>query len=153
MIVLRVGDCGVQELQDVPRGRARRVDEYGTRLVDRLAADVVHDEPRLAGRGAHVAGLRADDDLAVSVAAGGRLTRLAGRHLGGAATAPALGLVDLVGLGLLRGLVGSRLVGGVVTRGLGLVLLLTGAARLGLVLGGRVVVGGRRVFLLLARLR
>src|SRR5215203_3572743 len=91
VVVLRVGDCGVQELQDVPRGRARRVDEYGTRLVDRLAADVVDDEPRLARRGADVAGLRADDHLPVAVAARGRLAALAGGHLGGPAAA-ALGL-------------------------------------------------------------
>src|SRR3954451_17910640 len=49
VVVLRVGDCGVQELQDVPRSRARRMDEYGTRLIDRLAADVVDDQACLSG--------------------------------------------------------------------------------------------------------
>ena len=33
VVVLRVGDRGVQKLQDVPRGGARRVREYGTRVV------------------------------------------------------------------------------------------------------------------------
>src|SRR3954463_5438478 len=54
VVVLRVGDGGVQELQDVPRSRARRVDEYCTRLVDVLSADVVDHEARLARRRAYV---------------------------------------------------------------------------------------------------
>src|SRR3954453_20974065 len=69
VVVLRVGDGGVQELQDVPRSRARRVHEYGTRLIDILAADVVDHEPRLAGCVAHVLGARADRDVGVGVAA------------------------------------------------------------------------------------
>src|SRR5215212_5890442 len=68
VVVLRVGDGGVQELQDVPRSRARRVGEYGTRLADILAADVVDHEPRLARRVAHVAGTRADGQVGVDVA-------------------------------------------------------------------------------------
>src|SRR3954447_22381315 len=86
VVVLRVGDCGVQELQDVPRSRARRVHEYGTRLIDILAPDVVDHEPRLAGCVPHVLGARTDRDVGVRVAA---LTALrlaaAGRDLGAAA--------------------------------------------------------------------
>src|SRR2546423_9268071 len=53
VVVLRVGDGGAQELQDVPRSRTRRVDEYGTRLIDVLAAAAVGHEARLARRMAH----------------------------------------------------------------------------------------------------
>src|SRR3954468_19773086 len=69
VVVLRVGDGGVQELQDVPRSRARRMHEYGTRLFDILAADVVDHEPCLAGRVAHVAGARAYGQVGVDIAA------------------------------------------------------------------------------------
>src|SRR4051794_21138307 len=68
VVVLRVGDGGVQELQDVPRSRARRVHEYGTRLIDILAADVIDHEPCLARRMAHVLGARADGEIRVGVA-------------------------------------------------------------------------------------
>src|SRR5918999_336076 len=54
VVVLRVGDRGVEELQHVPRRRPRRVKEYGTGIVHRLAADVVDHEARLARGGAHV---------------------------------------------------------------------------------------------------
>src|SRR5436190_22721701 len=87
VVVLRVGDGGVQELQDVPRSRARRVDEYGTRLIDVLAADVVDHEARLAGCVAHVLRARANSDIGVGLAA--RLARglldAAGRGLSAAA--------------------------------------------------------------------
>src|SRR3954468_18331092 len=69
VVVLRVGDGGGQELQDVPRRRPGRVHEYGTRLIDILAADVVDHEPRLARRVAHVAGAGADGQVGVDVAA------------------------------------------------------------------------------------
>src|SRR6266480_4150895 len=72
VVVLRVGDCGVQELQDIPRGRARRAGEYGTGLSDRLAADVLDYEPRLAGRGADVLRARPDGDGALGGARRGR---------------------------------------------------------------------------------
>src|SRR5436190_7101813 len=68
VVVLRVGDGGVQELQDVPRSRSRRVDEYGTRLVDVLAADVVDHEARLARRMAYVLRARADGYVGVGLA-------------------------------------------------------------------------------------
>src|SRR3954453_8076750 len=68
VVVLRVGDGGVQELQDVPRSRARRMHEYGTRLIDILAADVVDHEPCLARCVAHVTGARADGEIGVGVA-------------------------------------------------------------------------------------
>src|SRR3954447_22052417 len=69
VVVLRVGDGGVQELQDVPRSRARRVHEYGTRLIDILAADVGDHEPCLARCVAHVAGAGADRQVGVDVSA------------------------------------------------------------------------------------
>src|SRR3954470_10897556 len=93
VVVLRVGDGGVQELQDVPRSRARRVGEYGTRLVDVLAADVVDHEARLARRGAHVLRARADCDVGRGLAGRCaarpplRLLRAARRDLAAAATA------------------------------------------------------------------
>src|SRR3954468_22220377 len=80
VVVLRVGDGGVQKLQDVPRSRARRVGEYGTRLVDVLAADVVDHEACLARRRAHVLRARADRDVGRRLA-GRCTTRLALRRL------------------------------------------------------------------------
>src|SRR4051795_5609040 len=71
VVVLRVGDGGVQELQDVPRSRARRMHEYGTRLIDILAADVVDHEPCLARRMAHVTGAGTDGQVGVRIAARG----------------------------------------------------------------------------------
>src|SRR4051794_23354225 len=59
VVVLRVGYRGVEQLEDVPRGRTRRVHEYGTRLTDVLAADVVDHEARLARGAAHVLRARA----------------------------------------------------------------------------------------------
>src|SRR3954467_15918552 len=73
VVVLRVGDGGVQELQDVPRSRARRVHEYGTRLIDILAANVVDHEARLARRVAHVLRARANREVGVGFSA--RLAR------------------------------------------------------------------------------
>src|SRR3954447_23367202 len=68
VVVLRVGDGGVQELQDVPRSRARRVHEYGTRLPDILAADVVDHEAGLPRRVAYVPGTSANGQIGVGVA-------------------------------------------------------------------------------------
>src|SRR5260221_2029082 len=45
VVVLRVGDSRVEDLQNRLRRAARRVDQYRTRFLDRLAADVVDDEP------------------------------------------------------------------------------------------------------------
>src|SRR3954447_16461262 len=86
VVVLRVGDGGGQELQDVPRSRARRVHEYGTRLIDVLAADVVDNEARLARRVAHVLGARPDRQIGVRVAARLALRRR-GTGSGGTAAA------------------------------------------------------------------
>src|SRR5215213_9076833 len=86
---LRVGHRGVEELEDVVRDRARRVQQDRLRLLDALAADVVHHEPRLARRAAHVASAGAHDQVALGARrarAGGR----PGRGLGGAAAATRL---------------------------------------------------------------
>ena len=48
--MLRVRDRRLENLQNRHRRRTRRVSEYRTRLVDRLSADVVHDQARLARR-------------------------------------------------------------------------------------------------------
>src|SRR3954463_2443034 len=89
VVVLRVGDGGVQELQDVPRSRTRRMHEYGTRLIDILAADVVDHEPSLARRVAHITGTGAPREIGVHVATrlALRLAAAAGRGLASAAPA------------------------------------------------------------------
>jgi hypothetical protein len=61
VVVLGVGDGGLEQLAPVLGDRARRVREDRAGLGDRLAADVVADQPRLAGAGADVLGGRADD--------------------------------------------------------------------------------------------
>src|ERR671936_1142379 len=48
VVVLRVGDRGLEQLAPRLRRAARREREDGARLLDVLAADVVADEPRLA---------------------------------------------------------------------------------------------------------
>src|SRR3954453_6829625 len=102
VVVLRVGNGGVQELQDIPRSRARRVHEYGTRLIDILAADVVDHEPCLARCVAHVAGAGADRQVGVHVTArlALRLASPAGRCL---ATAAPAGARLRLGFGVLLG--------------------------------------------------
>src|SRR3954470_3011727 len=66
-------------------------------MLDALAANVVHDEPRLARRAAHVPGARADDQIALRP--GRARAALAARGgLGGAAPAALLRLL----LGLRR---------------------------------------------------
>src|SRR4051812_25954533 len=154
VVVLRVGDGGVQELQDIPRSRARRVHEYGTRLIDILAADVVDHEPCLARRVTHVTGTRADGQIRVGVAPRlARRLRSAGHGLATATAATAglrLGLLVLglgltvglcsLGLGLLCGglVLGLLCLGGVIRLGLsgGRLLRARAALRLGLLLGG-----------------
>ena len=51
---LGVGDRGVEQLEDVGGDGARSVLEDRLSLLDALAANVVHHEPRLARGGAHV---------------------------------------------------------------------------------------------------
>src|SRR4051812_18102045 len=107
VVVLRVGDGGVQELQDVPRSRARRVHEYGTRLIDILAADVVDHEARLPRRVAHVLGPRAHGHAGLGVAARLACRLSATGHGLATATAAARGLglgLLVLGLGLALGL-------------------------------------------------
>src|SRR3954468_1291655 len=124
VVVLRVGDGGVQELQDVPRSRARRVDEYGTRLADVLAADVVDHEARLARRRAPVLRARADRDVGCGLASRPALRLLAATRRDLASAAPAArGRLRLAGLVLRLGL--ALCLGGL-GRGLLLVGLLLG---------------------------
>src|SRR3954447_13496448 len=61
VVVLRVRDCRFEDLQNRHCSCTRGVSQYRTRLVDRLAADVIHDEARLARRRTDVLGLRADE--------------------------------------------------------------------------------------------
>src|SRR3954468_8614651 len=123
VVVLRVGNGGVQKLQNILRGRARRMHEHGTRLIDILAANVVDHETRLPRRMTHVLGARADREIGVCVAA--RLASAARRSGGGSATTAAArsrlrfgGLV--LGLGLAGGLrsLGFGLLGGSLVLGL-----------------------------------
>src|SRR5215218_1194993 len=60
VVVLGVGDRRLQQLAPGLRRGARREGEDRAGLGDVLAADVVAHQPRLAGGGAHVLGLRAD---------------------------------------------------------------------------------------------
>src|SRR5436190_6741878 len=141
VVVLRVGDGGVQELQDVPRSRSRRVYEYGTRLVDVLAANVVDHETRLARCVTYVLRARANGYVAVAVGVSARpALRLLAAPRGSLCTATAAccrlrlaGLVLGLGLALCLG-------------GLGLGLLLVGLllGLLGLLrLRGSGLLGGR----------
>ena len=118
VVVLRVGDGGLEQLAPVARDVARRDGEDRARLFDGLAADVVADQARLArGRAdvlracarttVAVAGLRLRlRGLGASSAGASALAwprRAALRLLGGASSAPRpLGLV-LGGVALLRG--------------------------------------------------
>src|SRR4051812_29078858 len=60
VIVLGVGHGRLEQLQPRLGRAARREGEDGASLLDVLAADVVAHQPRLAGGGAHVLGLRRD---------------------------------------------------------------------------------------------
>src|SRR4051794_24379221 len=62
VVVLRVRDCRLEDLQNRYGSCTRGVSEYRTRLVDRLSADVVHDQARLARRRSDVLGLSTDED-------------------------------------------------------------------------------------------
>src|SRR5688572_18320291 len=117
VVVLRVGDGGVEKLQDVTRGRAGRRPQDGTRVVDGLAADVIDDEPRLARGAAHVLGLRAHRDTPLAVARRGNGLALGGRRRLGRATPAAALLCGRLGLrrGVLRRVL-RRVVGRVVGR-------------------------------------
>src|SRR5918999_5388143 len=167
VVVLRVGDRRVEKLQHVPGGRPWGVDEYGTGIVHRLAADVVDHETRFAGSGAHVLRpgphhhrpVRGPPWSRLGLACGGHLgppplrpaalvlrrRRLVGRGLGG------LGLGLLVGL-LLLGLLGLGL-GRLILRLLGLRLALGALLLVGLGLGVRALApaaAALRLVLLLA---
>src|SRR3954451_2020039 len=105
MVVLRVGDRGLQQLEHVARRGARRVREDRTRLADVLAADVVDHEAGLARRAAHVLRARANRHVAVLATARRRL-RAAGSPGGGSATTAAGRsglLLSCFGLGRLGG--------------------------------------------------
>src|SRR5579875_574477 len=61
MVVLGVGDRRLEQLAPVTGDRPRRDSEDSSRLLHRLAADVVAHEPRLTRARAHVLRLRAHD--------------------------------------------------------------------------------------------
>src|SRR3954452_11177321 len=104
VVVLRVGDRGVQQLQHVARGGAGRVGQDRARLVHALAADVLDHEPRLARGAAHVLRVRAHAHVGVRGAARRcGAARSTGRGGAAAATAPRAALLVL-GLGLALGL-------------------------------------------------
>src|SRR5439155_26747117 len=86
VVVLRVRDCRLEDLQNRNCSCTRCVSEYRTRLVNRLSADVIHDQTGLAWRRSNVLGLGGDEDrLGIRPrAAAARLLR------GGIARAPAL---------------------------------------------------------------
>src|SRR3954471_11619937 len=91
VVVLGVGDGALQELAPVLGHVARGVGEDGERLVDRLAADVVADQARLARGRADVLRVGADRDA------------LARRLVVGLLRAAAAGRLLLGGLGLVPG--------------------------------------------------
>src|SRR5690242_4357662 len=122
MVVLRVGHCRLEKLEHIDGRRSWRVLKDGTRLVDRLAADVVDHESRLARSVAYVLGLRANDDRAVRCTRCRRL--LVHRRLGGGGR---LGRTAATALRLL------------------LRLVLGGLLSLGLHLGSLLVLGGLRL--------
>src|SRR5215210_5771031 len=102
VVVLRVGDRRLQELLPRLGGAARCEGQDSPRLLDVLAADVIADQAGLAGRGADVAGLRADEH--------GRLARLARARL--VALARGLGRLGFLRLrSVVAGLLAARLRG------------------------------------------
>src|SRR5262245_18969544 len=149
VVVLGVGDGGLEQLAPVARHGARRVGEDRARVLHRLAADVIADQARLARRRADVLGLGADDDALA------RRLRLAARGggsglllLGGAtaAQAPAacggssrllrlLLLLELLVLVLVLVVLGRGLVGGLLVLGRRLELVLVGGLVLVSLLG------------------
>src|SRR3954468_10623961 len=76
VVVLRVRDGRLEQLEPRLGGRARGEGENGARLDHVLAADVVADQAGLAGGRAHVLGLRADQDARLGTAAAVALARL-----------------------------------------------------------------------------
>src|SRR5215210_1504546 len=98
---LGVGHGGVQKLEDVGGDGARGMQQDRLRLLDALAANVVHHETRLARRGAHVASAGAHRHGLVG--ASGRCLAGTCAGLGGTATAPRL----LFGCFLIRAGCGS----------------------------------------------
>src|SRR3954466_2220130 len=109
VIVLRVGDRGLQQLEHVARRGTRRVREDRSRLVHVLAADVVDHEAGLARRAAHVLSARANGRRAVLRLARGGATGAGAAARGGCATAAARARLLVLGLGLALGLGGVRL--------------------------------------------
>src|SRR4051812_16810738 len=82
MVLGGIGDRGLEQLAPGLRDLTVGVGEDRAGLGDVLAAQVVADEARLAGRRAHVLGVRADDDaLGAVAAAAARGRRLGGRLL------------------------------------------------------------------------
>src|SRR5580704_1069092 len=61
VIVLSVRDCRLEQLAPIARDRPWRKSQDSSRLINRLAADVVTHQARLARRRADVLGLRPDD--------------------------------------------------------------------------------------------
>src|ERR1019366_2774090 len=61
VVVLRVGDRRFEQLGPITRDRTRRVSQDSSRFHNRLAANVITHQSRLARRRAHVLGLRSDD--------------------------------------------------------------------------------------------
>src|SRR3954452_2208259 len=119
VVVLRVRDGRLEQLQPRLGGRARGEGEDGARLDHVLAADVVADQPGLAGRRPYVLGLPADEDARLGAA-------------------PAVALARLRGGGLLDVLLGRR--------GSGLVLGALGLGALGVLgLGGHAAALGSRL--------
>src|SRR5215210_4846521 len=109
---LRVGDRGVEQLENVCGDGARTVLEDRLSVLDALAADVVHDEPGLARGAAHIPRARPHDQIALRASSALTLLRARG-GLGGAAPTALLGLLFsglLVGIGgsggILAGLLG-----------------------------------------------
>src|SRR4051794_14125502 len=96
VVGLRVGNRGVEKLEDVLGYRPRAEIEDSPRLLDRLAADMAHHEAGLARRATHVPGARGDDHGAVGLARGCLL--LLGDGLGGAAAGSRLFLGRGLGL-------------------------------------------------------
>src|SRR3954452_18127180 len=85
---LRVGDRGLEQLRNVGGDGPRSMLEDRLSLLDALAANVVHDEPRLARSGAHISRAGANDQIALGPRSA-RTAPPAGRGLGGA---PSTGL-------------------------------------------------------------
>src|SRR4051812_19266481 len=100
VVVLRVGDRGLQQLQHVARRGAWRVHQDRARLVHALAADVVDHESRLARRAAHVLRARAHRHFAVRGAAARGRGAARATGCGGAAAATARAALLVLGLPL-----------------------------------------------------